>query len=82
MRELVRDGKVETPHPYLRFYLGWKRWSKPESPVAPMSGGWDSWDFETTQVLEMIEEMIEEARAAEERRTAAIADAKKNIQKR
>lgn len=59
-------GTVENPHPYLRLYLGWKRWNKPETPVLPFSGGWEEWDLEGTVALELIEELIQN----EERRKA------------
>lgn len=73
MQELYKTGKVEHPHPYLRHYLGWKRWNRPEIPVLPFDGGWEDWDLEATTAFEIIEELI----AAEERRKSFAAELKK-----
>ena len=64
MQELVSTGSVENAHAYLRLYLGWKRWNRPEVPVLPFSGGWEDWGLEETTVFELIEDIIKD----EERR--------------
>lgn len=70
---LVTKGSVEHPHYYLRLYLGWKRWNRPEHPVLPFSGGWEDWDLETTVAFEIIEDLIRE----EERRKSFVDKVKK-----
>lgn len=55
----MRDGRVENAHPYLRLYLGWKRWNRPELPVLPFSGGWADWDLEETAAIEIIDDLLE-----------------------
>lgn len=68
----MRDGQVQNAHPYLRMYLGWKRWQKLELPVLPFTGGWADWDLEETAAMEIIDDLIE----IEERRKKFIDDMK------
>lgn len=68
----MRDGRVENAHPFIRLYLGWKRWNRPELPVMPFTGGWADWDLEETAAFEIIEDLLEN----EKRRKTFIEDMK------
>jgi hypothetical protein len=68
---------VQNPHAYLRMYLGWKRWNKPECPVLPFTGGWEDWGLEETLVFEIIEDLITEEERRKERIESVIAKNKK-----
>jgi hypothetical protein len=64
VQQLITEGKVENPHPYLRIWIGWKYWDRPEHPCLPWSGGWLDWDYEECEALKIIDELVE----AEKRR--------------
>lgn len=62
MRQLLREGRVEQPHPLLKIWIGWKYWDRPEHPCLPWSGGWLDWDYEECEGLKIIEELVEAER--------------------